>query len=361
MTRSPSRQRPGAPRSSRRLPAALLAPVIVVLAIVGLGVGLVPLPTTLPGGVTLGGMAAPAACATPAVDGTISVAVAVDPGGVPGMAGGLETMCVTVPAGATGADVLAARARALGRPLPRYASSGLLCAIDGQPATGCGERVDGAYRYWAYFLGSGSWTYAGTGPALRRASVGQLEGWRFVAGAGNATDPPPRTSASPASICVPPPAPPPATSPSPPTVPLPAPAPGGGPGSDAPGAEAPGVGAAGGGARVGYGGMGRVPSGGGIGGADGNPVTGDRGAEEAGSGTGEGDDAEADVAAGGGARDDGSGGGNRAVQGDEVAGELVADRSAPSTGPPLGVLAVVALVGALAAGAVLQVRRRGAA
>lgn len=357
MTRSPSRQRPGAPRVSRRLPAMLLAPVIVVLVIVGLVVGLVPLPTTLPGGVTVGGMAAPAACATPAVDGSISVAVAVDPGGVPGMAGGLETMCVTVPAGATGADVLAARARALGRPLPRYASSGLLCAIDGQPATGCGERVDGAYRYWAYFLGSGSWTYAGTGPALRRASAGQLEGWRFVAGAGNATDPPPRTSASPASICVPPPVPPPTVAPAPPSAPGGSPAPGGGPGSDV-----PGTGPLGGGAGVGFEGMGRVPVVGGAGGSGEDPAAGAGGADAAGAGAGGGaGDAVGDDAAGDDAGNARSPGADRGEAGAEVAGESVVDTSSSSTGPPLGVLAVAALVGALATGAVLQVRRRGTA
>ena len=356
MTRSPRCQRPGARRAAPPVLATSLPPVAVVLAVVALVVGVVPVPTALSGGVPLGVVAAPAACAAPAAAGTISVAVAVDPGGVPGMSGGLETMCVTVPAGATGADVLAARARALGRPLPRYASSGLLCAIDGQPATGCGERVDGAYRYWAYFLGSGSWTYAGTGPALRRASAGQLEGWRFVAGAGNATDPPPRTSASPASICVPPAAPPPTVAPPPaPAAPTPGPVPGG-PGSDASGSGVPG-----GGAGVGFGGMGRVPPAEDAGGAGDGAAT-DGGATGGDGTAGDGTAGDGGTTGGGGATgEEGSRGDGRSDRDDELAGSPVVDTSSSSTGPPLGVLAVVALVGALAAGAVLQVRRRGAA
>ena len=179
----------------RRIPAGRFLVRIAGAAVLCTGT-LAVAPAVAP---SLGGVAC--AEAATASDGSWRVAVAVDPGALGGSA---ETICVTVPAGASGADVLAARASALGRPQPRYASNGLLCALDGQPATGCGERVDGAYRYWAYFLGSDAgWSYAGTGPALRRAATGLTEGWHFVAGAGNASDPAPRAASSPAATCPP--------------------------------------------------------------------------------------------------------------------------------------------------------------
>ena len=330
-------------RDTRHVVRTLLAPLAVVL-VVALGVGVLPLPGAGDGA------GAPPACAAPATAGTIRVAVAVDPGGVAGMTGGPETLCVTVPEGATGADVLVARARALGRPVPRYNGAGLLCSIDGQPASGCGVRVDGTYQYWAYFLGGDGWTYAGTGPALRRARAGQLEGWRFVAGAGNPTDPPPRTTASPADVCPPELPPPP-----PPTVPLPvAPAPSGGGGAP----EVSGPGSATGGGTTFSGG-----SGGG----------GDRGAPTVDPGRGSADDA---TPAEDGAVGDPSGGGGRGgagdtagdiagdgdgrPPGDEVAGAALSETSA-SGGPQFGVVLAVALVAALAVGAVVQVRRRESA
>lgn len=185
--------------------------VVVAAAVVAVALG-APAPGLAPLG---------AGCAS-ASDGMQRVAVAVDFGTVPGSPGGAATMCVTVPAGATGADVLVERARQLGRPAPRYAPSGLLCAIDGFPASGCGERVDGAYRYWAYFLSDGgSWTYASTGPALRRATEARTEGWHYVAGAGTPVDPPPGLPASAQATC--PPAPPVATTAAPAPAPPPAP------------------------------------------------------------------------------------------------------------------------------------------
>jgi hypothetical protein len=187
----------------------LMARLVVVLAVVAAVL-------VVPGALDPHGLALPgAACAqaAPAAEGTQRIAVAVDPGV---LGGGAGSICVEVPVGASGADVLVARAQALGRPVPRWASNGLLCALDGVPASGCGERIDGAYNYWAYFLGDGgSWSYAGTGPALRRATSARTEGWHFVAGAGNASDPPPRLSPAANAICPPPPPPPPVTSPPP--------------------------------------------------------------------------------------------------------------------------------------------------
>ena len=185
----------------------LMARLVVVLAVVAAVL-------VVPGALDPHGLALPgAACAqaAPAAEGTQRIAVAVDPGV---LGGGAGSICVEVPVGASGADVLVARAQALGRPVPRWASNGLLCALDGVPASGCGERIDGAYNYWAYFLGDGgSWSYAGTGPALRRATSARTEGWHFVAGAGNASDPPPRLSPAANATCPPPPPPPPVTSP----------------------------------------------------------------------------------------------------------------------------------------------------
>lgn len=370
MTPPSSPSRPASGRGRRAWGGVLR--VVVSVAVVAAVVGTVPLPSTsslLPGlfsassvvagssvvpgseGVTsplgvLGGLlATPAACAAPASDGAIAVAVAVDPGEVTGMVGGPATMCVSVPAGASGADVLAARARALGRPMPRYNSAGLLCAIDGQPATGCGERVDGAYRYWAYFLGTGGWTYAGTGPALRRASAAQLEGWRFVAGAGNATDPPPRTTASPSAVCPPPP--PPTTVAPPPAVTSPGstPAPEGGSGMGGPGSRGDATLGDAGTSTGGAGGDARA-----AGGAD--TLAGGEGDVRPGDGGGE---ATADRGAGIGDAGSGDDGGR---SGDEVAGAPVVETTSGG-GPPLGALVAAVLVVVLASGAVVRVRRRG--
>ena len=151
------------------------------------------LPVTAPVG--------PAACAA----GSVRVAVVVDFSDV---AATTET-CVAAGERDTGAAVLVARARLLGRPAPRYASSGLLCAIDGYPAEGCGVRTEGRYAYWAYYLGTSSgWSYAAGGPAGRRVNSATVEGWRWhPAGTGVASDPPPRAPARPDLTC-PPPAPP---------------------------------------------------------------------------------------------------------------------------------------------------------
>lgn len=51
--------------------------------------------------------------------------------------------CVRISSSGTGDDALARRAQELGRPAPRYNSSGLLCAIDGKPpAPECGKQVE---------------------------------------------------------------------------------------------------------------------------------------------------------------------------------------------------------------------------
>lgn len=114
----------------------------------------------------------------------------------------------------------------------RVNSAGLLCAIDGYPqGSECGDRRAGAYRYWAYFHGSDTgWSYSGIGPGGVTLANGSVEGWHFVDGAGNPSDPPPAGPWSAASICPPaptvPPPPPPTAAPVPTTAPPAAPAPG---------------------------------------------------------------------------------------------------------------------------------------
>ncbi len=159
----------------------------------------------------LGGRAFGRACAA----GTTHVAIIVDLGT------GSTVSALCIPAGSTsnGATILAARASMLGTPQPRYAASGLLCAIDGVPATGCGVVQNGHYTYWSYWHGSGgSWSYSNIGPASTRADTKVVEGWRWQPeGSGRPTDPAPRGPTTATAICVPPPPPttahPPATTP----------------------------------------------------------------------------------------------------------------------------------------------------
>jgi hypothetical protein len=80
----------------------------------------------------------------PAVAGRKRVALLIDPGtpadspdGPPPPAA--RTACAQVPPDASSADALAAVAKPL-----RYDSAGILCAISGYPAAGCGDQVSAA-------------------------------------------------------------------------------------------------------------------------------------------------------------------------------------------------------------------------
>lgn len=268
------------------------------------------------------------------------------------------TVCVAVDARTTGSVVLAERARLLGTPPPRYdPGSGLLCAIDGFPATGCGERTSTGYRYWSYHLGdTGAWRRADIGPATRRVGDASVEGWRFVEGRGDASDPPPRPAPDHTRICPPPPttttsttspttAVPPGTSSTPTTVTPPQAPPGGSdaaPSSTAPGADG-----------------GVEPT------VDGSPQ----------EGPSDGTDADLTEEGGGGRdlgdEDDGSGGDNGdngesasggELDADELAAAAALRQAAPeSGGSVLGLVAGAMLLGGLAAGAWWQGRRRGVA
>ncbi|MFJ8078525.1 SCO2322 family protein [Streptomyces sp. NPDC096176] len=83
-----------------------------------------------------------AICAkTPAKDGTKRIALVVDPGTASDAPQGetppaQRTACAQVSADATTAEALARTAKPL-----RYNSQALLCAIEGYPASGCGEQV----------------------------------------------------------------------------------------------------------------------------------------------------------------------------------------------------------------------------
>jgi hypothetical protein len=322
--------------------------------VVALGVAVVVAALAVPV-VTVGGAGVPvaAACAGAAeAQGMIRVPVVIDPGTVPGAPGGPETLCVTVREGASGSEVLAERARVLGRPAPRYAASGLLCAIDGYPASGCGERVDGQYRYWAYHLGQGGqWNYSPVGPATRRASADELEGWRFTAGSGRPGDPPPRHPATVTSVCAPsPPPPPPAPASPAPTVAAPSPvSPGAPPTDPGPGAPpAPPVASGSPSGPLEVAGLGPGSPG------DRDP-DGGRDGDEASTGQVAQEDQDGSLAGGGGGDDAGGDAG-----GDAVAGPTgtALDTTGSSTRAGLGVGLAGAGVAAGAVAAVLRSRRR---
>jgi hypothetical protein len=130
----------------------------------------------------------------PCAAGDLKVAVIVDFGD----SSSVSVACVPAGSRDNGAQVLGARASTLGAPAPRFNTSGLLCAIDDVPATGCGERTSGRYAYWSYWHGvDGQWQYSNFGPAAWRVDADVVEGWRFQpAGVGNPSDPPPRASAA---------------------------------------------------------------------------------------------------------------------------------------------------------------------
>lgn len=291
-----------------------------------------------------------------AAAGEIRVSVVVDAG-----AGGPSEVCVAVSSGATGADVLAERARVLGTPPPRWDGSGLLCAIDGVPETGCGERHADGYRYWSYWNGdAGSWTYSPIGPATKRVKPGAVEGWHFVDGAGNPTDPPPRAPADHRAVCGD--EPPPTTVPT--TPPSPSPEPGGpattaappGSGTGSPATDAPSPGGAGAGSSG-------TPSPGGGGttattAPSGGAAPSDGSSDATGPGGSTGAERAPDDGAPTGSSDDGV-----PASGDEQAVGSTSPAAASRSGGGLPVSTVLGLVlvAALGAGAAVRSRRLRAA
>jgi hypothetical protein len=115
----------------------------------------------------------------------------------------VERACVTVPSGDNDAEALATVSSALHWSAPRYADSGLLCAIDDVPKSGCGTPTSNGYAYWSYWDGSPArWTYGDGDPSTTTVSPATTVGWRFQPdGRGNPTDPPPRGPSDPAEVC----------------------------------------------------------------------------------------------------------------------------------------------------------------
>jgi len=145
----------------------------------------------------------------------VGVAFVLDFGGDRGQVVG----CVHVPASDNRYDALAAFTQQEHLAAPTYNDTGLLCSIGGIPVSGCGQPVGNRYIYWSYFTGpintdgSGPWHYSSTGAqapvgACAPAPGGGLEGcdvegWRFQdPGTGLPNDPPPRTAADYAAICL---------------------------------------------------------------------------------------------------------------------------------------------------------------
>jgi len=128
----------------------------------------------------------------------VSVAFVVDFGGTIGPV----VKCVPVPSGDNGYQALAAFTTLENEAPPAFASSGLLCSINGDPNSGCGQAVPGGYIYWSYWLGSsGKWQYANSG-ATATMQNGDVEGWRFEnPGKSNPNDPPPGAAPAYAAIC----------------------------------------------------------------------------------------------------------------------------------------------------------------
>lgn len=180
-------------------------------------------------GVSVAGVDVGAGCAE--AEG-LPAGLIVDFGDVAGSPGGVEARCVPVAGRTTGADVLLDAGYEL-----RF-ERGLLCAINGFPADGCGDRNGSGrqYHYWSYWRaepGASGWTYSAIGPDGARVSPGAMEGWRYVLGRAAPTDPQPRVAPDLVATCGQAPAPEP-----PAPQPQDGPAPGGGPPGAAPGAPA---------------------------------------------------------------------------------------------------------------------------
>lgn len=152
----------------------------------------------LPG---LAAQASGAACG-PAPEGQIALVMVIDRGtGTP------STRCAIVPQGSNGLDAL----RATGHSV--RLDGGFVCAIDGLPATGCGNIPGSPYwRYWHAAPGGGPWSYSQVGAGgYRLPTRCAVEGW--VWSDSPSPDTPPRI-APPRPTCEAPPT----TAPAPPTT-----------------------------------------------------------------------------------------------------------------------------------------------
>jgi hypothetical protein len=112
--------------------------------------------------------------------------------------------CIRVSPSATEADAVQALITAQRGQSLRWASSGLLCGVDGYPTTGCGvNEAHGGYAYWAYFHGTAKgWVYANNGPAEVTAGSNHAVGLQFeTKGKGAPSDPGPSVAPRTALAC----------------------------------------------------------------------------------------------------------------------------------------------------------------
>ena len=300
----------GAPVAARRAPGPVFSLVVALFGLLG---GMVALT------VSAGPAAAAGSCSGPIADGQIRVVMVVDPGET-GPRGPMAT-CLVVAAGTSGSKILAQRASELGLPSPRYAGSGLLCGLDGFPATACPVNNGGSFAFWAYFNGSGgAWSFGHDNPFVRRMVDGEIMGWRYTTGSTEGDAPAPRIAPSGSLF--------------PPLTPAPtAPAPTG----------APPAGGSGGGAAAGAGATGAVAA------PDPAAATADPAATTVpAEGTGA-LDTSTTTAAGAGSTD-------ASTQAEELAAEPASSSS--SAGRWVGLAVAVAAVGALGVGAVTRTRAR---
>ena len=117
--------------------------------------------------------AGPAGGVAAAAD-TICVALVVD---FADLGAGVDSDCVTVPAGSSGEDVLRARHTLGFRPN----QPGFVCTIDGWPHEGCSGS--NGEHYWAYFHrapGASSWTYSTAGASGYEPKNNSTEGWVWL-------------------------------------------------------------------------------------------------------------------------------------------------------------------------------------
>jgi hypothetical protein len=232
----PELQRRPGPAARRRRWAGL-AVVAAFAALLGAGLD-VSLPTE-----------AGAAGCGPAPQGQVATMIVVDRGGVPG------ARCAIVAQGSTGLDVL----RAAGHVV--RLDGGFVCAIDGVPATGCGNRPSEGTAYWRYWHAppGGVWTYSQVGAGgYRLPARCAVEGWVWSDSPSSNTPPsmaapqvtceaPVTTSPPPATVRPAAPAPGASGTPAAPAAPAGGSAASGSPAGDVaagavPGAEAPGAG-----------------------------------------------------------------------------------------------------------------------
>ena len=302
----------GAPVARHRAPGLVLSLLVALVGVLG---GLTAVSTSV------GPAAATGSCAGPLGTGQIRVVLVVDPGET-GPRGPMAT-CLVVAAGTSGSKILAQRASELGLPAPRYAGSGLLCGLDGFPATACPVNNGGSFAFWAYFNGSDSgWSFGLDNPFVRRMVDGEIMGWRYTTGSTEGDAPAPRIAPGRSLF--------PALTPAATTPPAPAPT-----AAPAPGGPTGAPGAVGGGGSAAT-----DPTG--------APVDPSATTDPAG-----GDGAAADPAS---TTADGIGSTDASTQAEELAAAPASSSSA--TGRWVGLAVAVAAVGALAFGAVTRSRSR---